>query len=489
MEGLEAFFSGVNVSVPTILATVIFASIIFLLNGKRKGLERDPNLPPLCKAPLKDHTNQFFSPDGLEYLLKLTREMGCADYQAPGLSFLPKLFILTDHRSARMALEDVASTKPKFTNTFFERTTHNGPNLITTEGHRWKHVKKSTSSAFNAANLKKMINPIDAILDTWVESVLEPCIKNQTPINILDEMNKITASIIADVAFDYQFEPGEMKTFLHNLSECWNEFGVEANKNILMMLPVVELLFPGLWRGKRAAKGMFDFCGKMLKAYREKKKTPGGHKEHKLIDMIDSDTEYADDGERCRDMIAYVIAGFDTTANTLSFALRALAMDQNEQTKLRSELRSHQSPDDARNCKQLKMTIKETLRMYPAAAMGSIRQLGKDLVLPTKKTIPKDSWILAQYYCIQRDPALFEDPSTFLPARWENPTNEQMKSLMTFSVGRRSCQGQGLASLEMNEILYKLISKYRFDIVEEGEPQCIVLFKPVGTLLSVSLAD
>eukprot|EP00585_Thalassiosira_rotula_P022088 CAMPEP_0196222734 /NCGR_PEP_ID=MMETSP0912-20130531/45300_1 /TAXON_ID=49265 /ORGANISM="Thalassiosira rotula, Strain GSO102" /LENGTH=136 /DNA_ID=CAMNT_0041501607 /DNA_START=113 /DNA_END=523 /DNA_ORIENTATION=- len=136
------------------------------------------------------------------------------------------------------------------------------------------------------------------------------------------------------------------------------------------------------------------------------------------------------------------------------------------------------------------MTIKETLRMYPATAMGSFRKLGKDIVLPwSKKILPKGSWVLTQYYCMQRDPGVFEDPNTFMPDRWENATAEQTKSIMLFSVGRRGCQGQGLANLEMNELLYKLISKYRFDVVEEGEPQSIVFFKPVGTLLSVSLAD
>jgi len=488
MEGPEALPYSAAVTITTVMLSVVFISISSLFLSKRKVAPRDPKLPPQCKVSLGDHMNQFSGPFGPEYLLKLARDMGCADFESPTsiIPFFPRLFILTDHRSARKALEDVGSTKPALTNLFFVRTTHNGPNVITSEGHRWKHVKKSTSTAFNTANLKKMIDPIDAILEKWIKLVLEPCMKSQTPINILDEMNKITANIIVDVAFDYQFESGEMETFLHDLSICWKEFGVEGNKNPFSSLPVIEHLFPGILRGRRAAKRMYDFCGKLLQAYKEK----NIRREHKLIDMILYDKEYADDGERCRDMMAYVIAGFDTTANTIAFALRALAMDQNEQTKLRNELRSHQSPDDARNCKQLKMTIKETLRMYPAAALGSVRRLGKDLMLPwSKKVIPEGSWVLAQYYSIQRDPSLFDNPSTFSPDRWENATTEQTKSLMTFSVGRRSCQGLGLANLELNELLCKLVSKYRFDIVERGEPQCIVLFKPVGTLLSVSLAD
>ena len=72
----------------------------------------------------------------------------------------------------------------------------------------------------------------------------------------------------------------------------------------------------------------------------------------------------------------------------------------------------------------------------------------------------------------------------FKPRRWENPTREQSMSLLTFSLEKRGCQGQALANAEMNEILYKLISKFHFDIVEKGEPNSVLLFKPVGTVLS-----
>ena len=164
-------------------------------------------------------------------------------------------------------------------------------------------------------------------------------------------------------------------------------------------------------------------------------------------------------------------------------------MNKELQDKLRIELNKCSNPDEARNCPELKRVMKETLRMYPAAAMGSVRQLGNDLTLPTtKKVIPKGSVVITNYYSIQRDPELFDDPETFKPSRWEEPTKEQTMSIMTFSTGRRSCQGQGLATTEMNELLYRLVSKYNFDIVEKGEPHNVLLFKPVGTLLSATVA-
>ena len=204
--------------------------------------------------------------------------------------------------------------------------------------------------------------------------------------------------------------------------------------------------------------------------------------------MIANDEEYTDDGERQRDMMAYTIAGFDTTANTLSFALRELAMCPEEQHKLRSVLRACKNANEARSCPELKMLVKEIVRMYPAAAFGSVRQVLTDISIPDHpgKIIPKGSIVNTNYFIIQRNEDIYEDPDLFKPSRWETATREQIASLMAFSYGRRSCQGQALANTEMHEILYKLCMDYHFDIIEKGEPQNLILLKPVGTLLSAT---
>ena len=90
------------------------------------------------------------------------------------------------------------------------------------------------------------------------------------------------------------------------------------------------------------------------------------------------------------------------------------------------------------------------------------------------------------YYGIQRNAKVYKDPNTFLPERWENPSEEMNRCLLTFSAGSRGCQGQPLANAELHEVLAKLIQKYEFGIVEKGEPASLVLFKPMGTILSVS---
>lgn len=296
---------------PMIVVTsiiVILASALFFQFRRQRSRSRDPKLPPIVTdIGFKDTGKLFNAPTAPRDMLHLARRVGSKVFELPLLpGRVVSLFIITDYKAARKALEDEKSTKFEPTNLFFFRTTNYGSNIVIAEGHRWKHVRKNTSAAFSPANIKKMIPPIDMILDDWIKDVLEPSIESNTSIDVLDEMNKITANVIAKVAFDYEFASGEREQFLFDLSTCWQIFGAEAGSNIFMQLKYTSLLYPSIWRAKFAAKRMYKFCEKMMNDYRKKVGT--NRQEHKLIDMILHDDEYANDGERYRDMIAYVIA-------------------------------------------------------------------------------------------------------------------------------------------------------------------------------------
>mmetsp|Transcript_4054 Transcript_4054/g.2394 ORF Transcript_4054/g.2394 Transcript_4054/m.2394 type:complete len:215 (-) Transcript_4054:107-751(-) len=214
--------------------------------------------------------------------------------------------------------------------------------------------------------------------------------------------------------------------------------------------------------------------------------------------MMMNDSEYENEIERVRDMIAYVIAGFDTTANTLSFALLELGRHPEEQRKLRSALQKFETEEEAKACPELKHVIREILRLRPAISLGSVKLLGNDIKIGVKgddeknKTqniiLPKGSGAITCFFTIQRDAKVFEDPDAFIPSRWDDPSDDMNKSVLTFSLGKRNCQGQALAYAEITEILLKLCRDYEINIVDEGKATNAVLYRPVGTILSFTKA-
>lgn len=475
-----------NVSI--VLTALLAVLVPLIIVTKQKKGRDELKLPPLCSAPFQEFFGNFFGPHGPQYALQVSQRMQSSVYRSPRSLLGLSLYIVCDYATARKVLEDPASTKWSPANQFFRSTTHNGANMITEEGHRWKHVRKSTSTAFSAPNIKRMIESINGIVEQWIQDVLEPAVANKENVAILDEMNRMTSNIIAVVAFDYELSDQEREETLQNLQTCWIEFGQKAGMSLFRQLALTKWLFPGIRRAQRAAAGLYALCQTMLDSYRAKIAADSRQRQpHKIIDLIVHDDEYANDGERIRDCIAFVIAGFDTTANTLAFAFRELARNKHEQTKLRQALLQCKTDDEARNCPELKHVVRETLRMYPAAATGSLRQVGNSIGVADNSayTIPQGSVVIAPYYAIQRNENVYKNADSFHPSRWATADPTMMRSFMTFSVGRRNCQGQALANAELNEVLAKLIRNYEYNIVEEGEAQNVILFKPDGTILSV----
>ncbi|CAB9499505.1 Phylloquinone omega-hydroxylase [Seminavis robusta] len=366
--------------------------------------------------------------------------------------------------------------------TFLWRPPINGMNFIAAkEGDRWKHARKSTSAAFSSENMKAMVDVVHTVMNKWIQDQLSSD-DSSVDIDILSEMNKITSNVICEAAFDYDLKDDERETILDCLQICWREFGQKAMTNPWRKHHVTKWAFPGIRQGHRAAQQLHAHCTKMLHEYRTRIHT--NPQPHKIIHMIHNDTAYENDDERVCDMVAYCIAGFDTTANTLAFGFRELALNQSEQTKLRETLQQCHTPEEARVA--VKHVAKEMMRLYPAAATGSVRVLGEDMKVPgsASRLIPKGSIVLIPIYAVQRNPQVFgSNANDFVPERWENPSPEQMKAFVNFVAGKRNCQGQSLAMAETTEVLARLCRDYKFDIVEAGQAENIVLFKPVGTVL------
>ncbi len=487
--------------IPAVLVSLIavvtgVSALTYRTDKNVKGDDGTTVTLPLGFKNLRDFILNVNDPDAPQILLDKARQLKAPIMRIPLPFTKSQLFIVNDCNIARKILADPQSTKWKVTMKILIDTT-GGDNIVTEEGHRWKHVRKSTMTAFSSQNVKKMVNTINIIMKGWMNDSLQPAVSTGEGMDILDEMIKITASVIAEAAFDYHLSDEERVKFITNLRTCFFEMAVKGSQSFIRSIPYLRCLSSGIRQGKRASDALYKHCDMMLRSYRAKvTEDPSLRKPHKLIDMLMNDMEYANEEERIRDMIAYVIGGFDTTANTLAFALLELARHPKEQKVLREALQKYETEEEARNCLELKHVIRETLRLRPPG-LGSVRLLGNDIEVEVPNdsnetrtmTLPSGSATLSCYYAIQRDTKVFQNPDAFMPSRWDNPSEEMNKSLLTFSLGRRNCQGQALAYAETTEILLKICRDYEIHVVDEGKALNLVMYKPVGTILSFSATN
>ena len=178
------------------------------------------------------------------------------------------------------------------------------------------------------------------------------------------------------------------------------------------------------------------------------------------------------------EVVTLLVAGYETTANTLSWAWYLLAHHAAAAQRLHAEVDALLAPRGGRDAavtlraadlEQLPYTrrvITETLRLYPPAYLIG-RQAVEDVVLEGYR-IPAGTAVLMSQYLMHRDARFYPEPDAFLPDRWTAseagggaaPAAPRC-SFFPFGDGPRVCIGEPLAWLEATLILAALSYRWR----------------------------
>ncbi|KAJ8041177.1 Cytochrome P450 27C1 [Holothuria leucospilota] len=196
-----------------------------------------------------------------------------------------------------------------------------------------------------------------------------------------------------------------------------------------------------------------------------------------------------------------LLAGVDTTSNSLAWALYELSRHPEAEERLFDEVDSvmREGPSSTASHKELakmpflKAIMKETLRLYPVVPANN-RILEKDVVIGGYH-IPKKTVIGSLQFVMGRDPTIFPEPNKFLPERWLK-TEEQSsaKSVafasIPFGFGPRMCIGRRIAEMELHLALVQISRnfKLRFEGKDEIKPAIRGLMVP-GAPVKVAFVD
>lgn len=174
------------------------------------------------------------------------------------------------------------------------------------------------------------------------------------------------------------------------------------------------------------------------------------------------------------ELIVFLIAGHDTTATTLAYALWQVGRHAALQEELVREVAAlGDRPLVTEDVPALELTVRvlhEAMRLCPPAAIAG-RRAERDVVVDGF-TVPAGADVGVSMYTLHRDPTLWEDPEVFDPDRFlpERSAGRDRWAYLPFGGGPRSCVGDHFAMLEATLALATLVRRCRWESLASEFP-------------------
>lgn len=193
----------------------------------------------------------------------------------------------------------------------------------------------------------------------------------------------------------------------------------------------------------------------------------------KIMTTSDPETGETFSPNEMVDQVAiFFLAGHETSASALAWALYLMALYPEWQDQVASEAQALRTCDFSVMSK-LPITrdvFRETLRLYPPVPM-----MVRETTCPEhfrERDIPKRSQVVLSPWHLHRHARLWDRPDAFDPQRWhtENGKTCQRDAFIPFSAGARVCTGAGFAMLEGSLILARMLRDVAVEPVAGRDP-------------------
>ncbi|MDZ4095222.1 MAG: cytochrome P450 [Paracoccaceae bacterium] len=178
--------------------------------------------------------------------------------------------------------------------------------------------------------------------------------------------------------------------------------------------------------------------------------------------------------EEMVDQVAiFFLAGHETSASALAWALYLLALYPGVQDRVAAEAASLGDAPDFSVANRLKFTrdvFREVLRLYPPVPMMVRENLCPE-VLRGRAVAPGAQIVLSPWH-LHRHEKIWDRPDAFDPDRWQTEAGRACgrEAFIPFSAGPRVCTGAGFAMVEGPLLLALLVRDFRFSCVQGRDP-------------------
>ncbi|MEM9008959.1 MAG: cytochrome P450 [Cyanobacteria bacterium P01_F01_bin.86] len=354
-----------------------------------------------------------------------------------------------------------------------------GNGILLSEGDFWKQQRHLIQPAFHrkriATYAETMVDYAEKMLDSWQPGQVR---------DIHQDMMALTLAIAAKTFFGSDLK-SDIATIEKAVTLMLHHSDRRTQNALLFYLPDA-VPTPDNLRLRRAIKRLDGMVYRLIRQRRSEQDTSGKVSKDLLSMLLNMQ---ADDGSRMSDcqvrdeVNTFLLAGHETTALVLSWALYLLGQHPEIAEKLATETQTvleGRSPTLA-DLAQLPYTewiVLEAMRLYPPVWVLA-RTAAQDCEIGGY-VVKKGLTVLASPWVVHRDPRWFHEPDKFIPERWANNFAKQLPSFayFPFGGGSRICIGKAFAMMESRLLLASVVTHYRLKLADP---------KPIAPWPSLSL--
>lgn len=442
---------------------------------------RTPATAPGPSGPQMLRAIRTIRSDALGFLEQMARAYGpVVQFPIPS----PPTYLVSDPEAVRRVLVTHAREYDKETIQYRSLSLVTGEGLLTTSGEVWRRQRRMVQPAFHHEVLERVVGhaarAADELVSRWGD------LSRGAVIDIDEAMMRVALETVGASLFGTDLS-GDADRLARATIEALDV--VVARAQVPVQPP--DWLPTRPTRRLRAALVQLDDAVASMVASRQR--AGSADEPSTLLDLL-VEAAAADPpipASEVRDeLVAFLVAGHETTASALTWALWLLAGDAEVQGEVTQELdevlgERALTYADLDRLPWTRAVFDEAMRLYPPVWLVS-RHAKEDDVLAGRE-IPAGSLIIMTPYIAQRDPQLWEAPTEFRPQRFLDGHRRGAAGdavFWPFGLGPRMCIGRDFAYVEGMAVLSVLLRQIAVSRVPGvvPRPAALVTLRPADAL-------
>ena len=334
-----------------------------------------------------------------------------------------------------------------------------GNSLFNAEGADWKWQRQAVAPVFTHRNVMALAPAMTATAMRTCER-LKACGGRA---ELVSEMLTATFDVICDVALSGR-EHFDSETFARAITDYFRTAGRASLLDFLGFPAWFPR--PGELLASSSVRTMHEMVAAAIEARRKQALAPADDLLARMLEAQDPETgQRMSRDELVFNMQFFIVAGHETTALALSWALYLLANVPAEQDKARSQARAvlggrAAGPEDLAALPLVRQALEEAMRLYPPVGLLARRVVAED-ELCGRRMQPNDILFLP-IWALHRHQLLWDRPDEFLPERFATAPPKHKYQYLPFGAGPRVCVGADFAMMQAQIILATLLQQFGF---------------------------